>query len=75
MLCPHPMSLNGRSTVPILSRPQQARPPAQRVRSAASFGRPSFDVTPFREGLGRGSCSALAKAVAPASPSLSLPVT
>ncbi len=35
MLCPHPMSLNGRSTVPILSRPQQARPPAQRVRSSA----------------------------------------
>ncbi len=35
MLCPHPMSLNGRSTVPILSRPQQARPPAQRVRSPA----------------------------------------
>ncbi len=40
-----------------------------------SFGRPSVDVTPFREGLGRGSRSALAKAVAPASPSLSLPVT
>ncbi len=42
---------------------------------SASFGRPSVDVTPFRKGLGRGSCSALAKAVAPASPSLSLPVT
>ena len=42
MLCPHPMGLKRRATVPTLPPPHRVHPPAQRVRSSANF-------TPFAE--------------------------
>ena len=39
MLCPHPMSLKRRATLPTLPPPRRVRPPAQRVRSSANFSR------------------------------------
>src|ERR1700712_2376957 len=43
MLCPHPMGLKRRATVPTLPPPRRVHPPAQRVRSPAN-SRQSLNV-------------------------------